>query len=91
MEVGFGGGFLHKNVYICILLQARVIRQYNGKTLVNTINTTNGDVAPPERVHSGRSVGYPPEPTIGRGGERIIGCFGCIFYIVMRLIGFMSG
>ncbi len=45
MVVGFGGGFLHKNVYICILLQARVISQYNGKTLVNTINTTNGDVA----------------------------------------------
>ncbi len=45
MVVGFGGGVLHKNVFICILLQVRVISQDNGKTLVNPVNTVYEDVA----------------------------------------------
>ena len=59
--VGFGGGFLQLNVYICIVLQLNACSGKRGKRVVNTIHKGKGDVA-----QLARALGWQPR---GRGFE----------------------
>ncbi len=55
--MGFRGGFLPLNVYICQVLQANALLLKSIKRLVDTIITANGDVAQLARALDWQSRG----------------------------------
>ena len=55
--VGFGGGFLQLNVYICVVLQPLVFFIKRGSNTANTIDKGKGDVAQLARALDWQSRG----------------------------------